>query len=79
MNEFYESVHFEKNFWLVFYEPLNCFKWKTYILLVIISNHFLLISNYFEFTLLSKVKFMIRLKMLKFNLLFEQKIIFKDF
>ncbi len=39
------------------------------------SNHFLLISNYFKFTLLSKVKFMIRLKILKFNLLFEQKII----
>ncbi len=36
----------------------------------------LLISNYFEFTLLSKVKFMIRLKMIKFNLLFEHKIIF---
>ena len=46
---------------------MNRFKWKTYF----ISNHFLLISNYFEFTLLSKVKFMIRLKMLKFNLLFE--------
>jgi hypothetical protein len=43
--------------------------------LYLISNHFLLINNYFEFTLLSKVKFMIRLKMLKFNLLFEKNII----
>jgi hypothetical protein len=56
LNEFYSVVHFEIKFLIVFYEPFNCFKWKTYILLVIISNHFLLMSNYFGFTLLSKFK-----------------------
>ncbi len=38
-------------------------------------NRLTALSNYFKFTLLSKFKFMIRLKMLKFNLLFEQNII----
>jgi hypothetical protein len=65
INEFTSKLNFD----LSFINRLTSLSEKH-----LINNHFLLISNYFEFTLLSKVKFMIRLKMLKFNLLIEQKI-----